>query len=233
MQNKYKIAVIIPALNEEKALPYVLKDIPQYVDNIIVVDNGSTDKTYEIAQQSGVCVVSEPYKGYGAACLTGMKQLNKEDIVVFLDADYSDDPKKMDILLNPIIKSNYDMVISNRFNTALQKKAMGLVQYFGNKLAVFLIKLFWHYPYKDLGPFRAIKTKSLIKLNMIDKNYGWTIEMQIKAIQYRLKIAQRNIPYRARIGKSKISGTLKGILFAGSKIIYKIFYYKILEVFHK
>ncbi len=227
MLNNFKIAVIIPALNEEDSLPYVLKDIPAYVDRVIVVDNGSTDNTFNIAKQYNSHPVKEPVRGYGSACLKGMEQIKDEKIIVFLDADYSDHPDKLNLLIEPIIYKNYDFVVSNRFNSNLKKDAMSLPQYFGNKTAVWLIKLFWGYKYKDLGPFRAITFDALKKMNMSDKNFGWTIEMQVKAVRQNLKIAQIDLPYRNRIGKSKISKTLKGVICAGCKIIYKIFYLKI------
>lgn len=227
MLNNFKIAVIIPALSEEDSLPFVLKDIPACVDRIIVVDNGSTDNTYKIAKQYKTSTVKEPVKGYGSACLAGIKQIKDEQIIVFLDADYSDYPDKLNLLIEPIIYKGYDFVVSNRFNQDLKKGSMSLPQYFGNKLAVWLIKLLWKYSYKDLGPFRAITYNALKKLNMQDKNFGWTIEMQVKAVQQNMKIIQVDLPYRNRIGKSKISGTLKGVILASCKILYKIFYLKL------
>ena len=227
MLNNFKIAVIIPALNEEDSLAFVLKDIPAFVDRIIVVDNNSTDNTYKIAKQQKASAVKEPIKGYGSACMTGIKQIKDEQIIVFLDADYSDYPDKLKLLIEPIINKKYDFVVSNRFNPDLEKGSMSLPQYYGNKLAVRLIKLLWKFSYKDLGPFRAITYNALKKLNMQDKNFGWTIEMQVKAVQQNLKIAQVDIPYRNRIGKSKISGTLKGVISASCKILYKIFYLKL------
>ncbi len=226
MYKKKKIAVIIPVLNEEDSIPLVLHDISDYIDRVIVIDNGSTDKSASIAKNNGAEVYRENNRGYGWACLKGISQLKDEDIVVFLDGDYSDYPEKIPDLLDPIINEEYDFVVSNRFTTSLQKGAMSRPQVFGNKLSVFLIRLFWGYRYKDLGPLRAIKKNVLNILAMEDKNYGWTIEMQIKAIMKKLKIHQVDVPYRKRqLGKSKVSGTIMGVFKAGFKILWKIFYF--------
>jgi glycosyltransferase involved in cell wall biosynthesis len=175
-------------------------------------------------------IYQETKKGYGQACLKGITMLKKEDIVVFLDADYSDHPDKMNSIVEPLIQDQADLVISNRFNEQLTAGAMTTVQKFGNKLSVFLIKVFWKYQYKDLGPFRAIQYQSLKQLNMQDRNFGWTIEMQIKALQNSLRVSQVNVPYRNRIGESKISGTISGVMKAGIKILYMIFSIKIREL---
>ncbi len=224
-----KIAVIIPAYNEEAALPHALAAIPEYVDRVIVADNGSTDGTWAIANNTNkypkVTAVQEHRRGYGSACLAAMTRLTDEDIVVFLDADLSDDPALMTKLLDPIVHGA-DFVVSNRF-AGLAANAMTLPQRFGNQLAVWLIRLFWGFQYFDLGPFRAIRRRSLDALKMRDKDYGWTIEMQVKALRAGLVIAQADVSYRPRIlGKSKVSGTLCGVFGAGTRIIGRILVYK-------
>lgn len=236
MYRKKKIAVIIPAYNEEESLPFVLKALPHYIDKVIVADNGSSDRTNKIAQDKtlhpNVIVCREKKRGYGNACLAGMQHITDENIIVFIDADYSDYPDKINLLLDPIIEQNFDSVISNRITEELIKGAMTIPQIFGNKLAVSLINIFWKFKYNDLGPFRSITTKAIKNLNMNDKNYGWTIELQIKLIQKKLKVCEVNIPYRKRIhGKSKVSNTFKGVILAGSKIIFKIFSLRISEIF--
>jgi len=222
------VSVIIPAFNEEASLPKVIEDIPRdFVREIIVVDNASTDHTAACAKDAGCLVLKEPTKGYGQACLCGIKDLNpKTDIVVFLDADYSDHAEQMERLLRPIIEEDYDLVIGSRSMGKREVGAMTPQAYYGNKLACFLMRLFWGVQYTDLGPFRAIKTEALKKLDMRDKNFGWTIEMQIKAVDQGLKILEVPVDYRCRIGKSKISGTFKGTLLAGEKILRTIFKYK-------
>lgn len=223
MYKSKKITVIIPAYNEEDSIPYVLAEIPRYIDEVIVIDNNSSDNTKCRAEKFNVSVVNEERIGYGSACLKGISEIENTDIAVFLDADYTDYPGKMNMLLDPIIDEEYDFVLSNRFTDGLEKGTMSLPQYYGNKLAVGLVKLFWGFEYRDLGPFRAIKFDKLKSLGMEDKDFGWTIEMQIKAITNNLKIMDIDMPYRKRVkGRSKISGTLKGVFFAGTKIVYII-----------
>ena len=227
MYKNKKIAIIIPALNEEDALPTVIQEIPIYIDRVIVADNGSTDRTARYAALLGAEVCYEKRKGYGWACLKGMSLLKDEDIIVFLDGDNSDYPNRVNLLLDPIIDSDCQLVISNRFTRQMEKGSMSFPQRFGNKLSVFLIKLLWGFHYKDLGPFRSITKEALLMCNMSDKNYGWTIELQIKAIQKSLRICQVDVPYRRRVlGKSKVSGTILGVIKAGFKILWKIFFYK-------
>ena len=227
MYQNTKIVVIIPALNEEKSLPYVLNDIPDFVDNVIVADNGSTDNTAGIAIKKGAEVVFESNKGYGNACLAGIRLLKEKnpDIVVFLDADYADNPTQMNLLLNPIVNSGYDLVLGARNLKQKNKKGLLFHARFGNWLATSLMYLKFGYKYYDLGPFRALKYESLKQMNMIDKNFGWTIEMQIKAIRNNLKVKEVSVDYRERIGQSKISGTFIGSAKAGVKIIYTIMKY--------
>ncbi len=231
MHHNPKISVIIPALNEEESIGQVLNDIPgEIVEEIIVVDNGSNDNTVTVAKNLGASVVLEPIKGYGAACLRGISMLKQDtDIVVFLDADYSDYPQDLPAVVNPIVTGKAEMVIGSRMSGTREKGALLPQAVFGNKLATFLIRLFWGFKYTDLGPFRAIKYKDLLALNMMDKNFGWTVEMQIKALKKGLSIMEVPVRYRKRIGKSKITGTFSGTVCAGVKIIYTIFKYGFLK----
>jgi len=231
MHHNPKISVIIPALNEEESIGQVLNDIPgEIVEEVIVVDNGSSDDTVTVSKGLGANVILEPLKGYGAACLKGISILKQDtDIVVFLDADYSDYPQDLHTVVKPIINDNADMVIGSRMSGEREKGALLPQAIFGNKLATFLIRLFWGFKYTDLGPFRAIKYRDLLALNMTDKNFGWTVEMQIKALKKRLRIVEVPVRYRKRIGKSKITGTFSGTVRAGVKIIYTIFKYGFLK----
>ncbi len=223
------IYVIIPALNEEKAISKVIKDIPTVVDEVIVVNNGSTDLTSEVAREAGATVLEESRAGYGYACLKGIAYLKDkqkdEDIIVFLDGDYSDYPGELTNLIAPIEKGDYDLVIGTRNNPLLQKGALTPQQRFGNALATRLMALFYGGKYTDLGPFRAISFEALGRLNMKDKTYGWTVEMQLKALKYKLKYTEIPVNYRPRIGESKVSGTLKGTIMAGYKILGWIIIY--------
>lgn len=223
------IKVIIPAYNEEKSISKVVNDIPDVVNEIIVVNNNSTDTTLENAQQAGATVLSENRKGYGYACLKGMnyiaKQHPKTDIVVFLDGDYSDYPEELTKIIAPIIKNNIDFVIGTRKKALQEKGSMTPQQHFGNWLATTLMRWFFGAKFTDLGPFRAIKYDKLLALNMVDKTYGWTVEMQLKAIKKKLTYVEIPVKYRNRIGISKVSGTLKGTIFAGIKILGWIFKY--------
>ncbi|MFT7537898.1 MAG: glycosyltransferase involved in cell wall biosynthesis [Lysobacterales bacterium] len=228
MSSNSYISVIIPAHNEQDSLPLVLKDIPLgLVNDVIVVNNASTDQTVEKAKECGARVIDEMRMGYGQACLSGIKSLNpKTDIVVFIDGDHSDHAQQLKDLVEPIIESDYDFVIGSRALGMRDKGAMTPQAFFGNKLACFLMKLFWKVEYTDLGPFRAIRYESLKSLGMIDCDFGWTIEMQIKAVEQGLRIKEVPVNYRKRIGKSKISGTAKGTILAGEKILRTIFKYK-------
>jgi glycosyltransferase involved in cell wall biosynthesis len=223
-----KIVVIIPAYNEEASLPKVLAEIPKdLVEAVIVVNNNSTDSTAAVARQNGAICLDEPRQGYGYACLKGIEyaQSLKPDIVVFIDADYSDFPAQMDDLVEPILNQKFDMVIGSR---ALGKKESGSMtpqQIFGNWLATRLIKLFYGVKYTDLGPFRAIRFDQLMAIEMEDKTYGWTVEMQLKAAKMKLKTCEIPVDYRRRIGISKVSGTVKGTIMAGYKILGWIFKY--------
>ena len=224
------IRVIIPAFNEQNALGKVLDDIPvDLVKEVIVVDNASTDNTAQIAINFGVTLLIESRKGYGNACLKAIDYIismnEPTDIVVFLDADYSDYPREMNQLVKPIVKDDYDLVIGSRTLGEKERGAMTLHQVFGNWLATKLISIFYHIKFTDLGPFRAIKFDKLMMLSMQDKNYGWTVEMQIKAAKHKLRCVEVPANYRKRIGFSKVSGTLKGTILAGYKIIWTIFKY--------
>ena len=223
------IKVIIPAYNEEKAIANVIKDIPSYVDEIIVISNNSTDNTIAIAQKAGATVLSENKKGYGHACLKGLDSIaklpNKPDTIVFLDGDYSDYPEELTQIVAPIITDGIDLVIGARAAHLRAKNSMTPQQVFGNWLATFLMKLFFGATFTDLGPFRAIKYDKLVALNMEDKTYGWTVEMQLKALKQKYSYVEIPVRYKNRIGVSKISGTVKGTFMAGIKIIGWIFKY--------
>jgi glycosyltransferase involved in cell wall biosynthesis len=220
-----KVIVIIPAFNEEESLPKVIKDIPSFIDEIIVANNGSTDNTAEVATKLGATVVTENERGYGAACLKAIDHIKNKnyDIVVFLDGDYSDYPEEMALVVEPIIKDDYNLVIGSRMIGKREKGAMLPQAIFGNWLSTFLIKLFWNYKFTDLGPFRAINYSSLLKLKMQDRNFGWTVEMQIKAAKQNMKCIEVPVSYRKRIGESKVTGTIKGTFKASAKILYLIF----------
>lgn len=225
------IVVIIPAYNEEKSVGRVLKDIPaNLVREVIVVNNNSTDKTAIVAKLEGAIVLDELRQGYGFACLKGIDYLKKmerkPDIVVFLDADYSDHPEELPQIVAPILESDVELVIGSRALGDKERGSMTPQQVFGNWLATKLIKWFYGVVYTDLGPFRAIKYDKLIDLNMCDETYGWTVEMQVKAAKQGLKSIEIPVSYRVRVGKSKISGTIKGTILAGYKIITTIFKYK-------
>ncbi|GAB4331555.1 MAG: glycosyltransferase family 2 protein [Calditrichia bacterium] len=218
-----RITVIIPMLNEADAIQKVLADIPEWVDEVITVDNGSTDDSIKQAEEAGARVLEEPVRGYGKACLTGIAAANNPDIIVFIDGDYSDYPEEMDSLVRPIVSGEAEMVIGSRVLGEREKGALTPQARFGNWLSCLLIRWIWGYRFTDLGPFRAIRFDSLKRMKMRDENYGWTVEMQIKAA--RLKIPSLEVPvrYRKRIGKSKVSGTVKGVVLAGSKILWTIF----------
>ncbi len=231
MHHSPNISIIIPALNEEESIGLVLNDIPANIAReIIVADNGSHDNTANVAKGLGAKVMLEPLRGYGSACLRGISVLKKDtDIVVFLDADYSDYPQDIHTILKPILTDNAEIVIGSRMLGVREKGALLPQALFGNKLAAFLIRLFWGFRYTDLGPFRAITYKALLALNMVDKNFGWTVEMQIKALKKGLRITEVPVRYRRRVGVSKITGTFSGTVRAGTKIIYTIFKYGLIK----
>ncbi len=223
MKESAKVAVVIPAFNEEQAIGKVISAVPRWVDDVIVVDNGSTDGTADAARHSGARVVSEPRRGYGSACLAGIAALSSPDVVVFLDGDFSDRPEEMEALVGPILDGGADIVIGSRVLGQREAGALSPQARFGNMLACFLIRLFWRRKHTDLGPFRAVRYSALKCLGMCDRDYGWTVEMQIKAIRRRLRVHEVPVSYRRRIGKSKISGTVTGVIAAGTKILSTIF----------
>ena len=221
------LSIIIPALNEERSLGYVIKSIPKIYREVVVVDNGSSDKTSKVAFENGAKVITEKNKGYGFACLKGIDYLkeNPPDIIVFLDGDYSDYPEEINKIIEPICNNQVDFVIGSRVKSLRENGSMTPQQVFGNKLACFLMNLLYSSAFTDLGPFRAIKWKTLKELKMTDKTYGWTVEMQLKILRNRIAYCEVPVRYRKRIGYSKVSGTLKGSVLAGVKIISWIFKY--------
>ena len=223
------IKVIIPAYNEAESIGLVVNDVPSMVEEVIVVSNNSTDATEENAAKAGATVLKEPRKGYGYACLHGMDYIGtvdpKPDIVVFLDGDYSDYPQELEKIVAPIIERNIDFVVGARVEELREKGSMTLPQIFGNWLATSLMKLFFNARFTDLGPFRAIKYRKLVELEMEDKTYGWTVEMQLKVLKKNYTYEEVPVHYRNRIGISKVSGTVKGAFMAGVKILGWIFKY--------
>jgi len=226
-----KIKVIIPAFNEAESIGLVIADIPEIVNEIIVVSNNSSDATENNAKKAGATVLKESKRGYGYACLKGMAYLaklpeaQKPDIIVFLDGDYSDYPQELKKIVQPILRGDVDFVIGARVKALREKGAMTVPQIFGNWLATSLMRLFFSAKFTDLGPFRAIKYDKLLQLNMEDKTYGWTVEMQLKVLKQRILYTEVPVNYRNRIGVSKVSGTVKGAIFAGVKILGWIFKY--------
>ena len=226
-----KIKVIIPAFNEAESIAAVIQEIPDSVEEVIVVNNNSTDETVANAEKAGATVLTENRKGYGYACLKGMNYISEQsetpDIIVFIDGDYSDYPEELDALVAPILNENIDFVIGARVKRLREEGSMTPQQIFGNWLATFLMKLFFRATFTDLGPFRAIKYDKLLILGMEDKTYGWTVEMQLKALKKKLAYTEVPVRYKRRIGISKVSGTVKGSIFAGIKILSWIFKYSL------
>lgn len=219
------IAVVIPALDEEEAIGKVLHDIPDGISQVVVVDNGSRDRTAEVARRLGAEVVAEPRRGYGQACLTGITLLDRPDIVVFLDGDYSDYPEEMSELVAPLLAGEADMVIGSRTLGQREKGALLPQARFGNWLSTLLIRLLFGVSFTDLGPFRALRFDALERLAMEDRDFGWTVEMQVKAARLSMRVVEVPVRYRRRIGTSKITGTLSGTMRAGHKILWTIFRY--------
>ena len=228
-RNQNIIKVIIPAYNEEDSIAKVIKDLPPFVDEIIVVNNNSTDATAKNAKEAGATVLTELKSGYGNACLKGIEYIKQQkkdtDIVVFLDGDYSDYPEELTKIVAPMIEKNIDFVIGSRVKKLREKGAMQPQQIFGNWLATSLMALFFKSKFTDLGPFRAIKFDTLMRLQMEDPTYGWTVEMQLKILKQKFTYEEIAVKYRNRIGVSKVSGTLKGSIFAGIEILTWIIKY--------
>ena len=223
-----KTVVIIPALNEERSIGQVIGDIPRdLVTEIVVVNNGSTDSTAQVASDSGATVVEEERRGYGQACLTGISYIKNSsylpDIIVFLDGDYSDYPQEMKDLISPITEEGYDLVIGSRTIGERQRGALLPQAFVGNYIATRLIKLLYRADFTDLGPFRAIRYDKLLSLGMRDRTFGWTVEMQVKAAKKGFRCTEVPVSYRKRIGTSKITGTISGSVMAGVKITWMIF----------
>lgn len=223
MREGRRIGVIIPARDEERAIGQVILAIPSWIDVVLVADNGSQDKTAAVARAAGATVVHEPEAGYGAACLAGIAALPPVDIVVFVDGDNSDYPEDMADLVDPILAGRADLVIGSRVLGTAEKGALTPQQRWGNWLATRLIQLIWGVRFTDLGPFRAVARPALECLGMTDRTFGWTVEMQIKAAEQGLSAIEVPVRYRRRIGVSKISGTVRGVVMAGTKILSIIF----------
>jgi len=231
IKNNLAIWVIIPAFNEEQSIAKVIAEIPKDVTEIIVVDNNSTDQTTSVALKAGATVVHQKQMGYGNACLKGIAHIESkaknQDIVVFLDGDYSDFPEEMPLLIKPIAAEKVEFVIGARSAALRSKNSMTPQQVFGNALATTLMRWFFKSKFTDLGPFRAIRYETLQKLNMSDKTYGWTVEMQLKVLKQGITYDEVSVSYKDRIGTSKVSGTVKGTIFAGVKILGWIFKYSL------
>lgn len=218
---RLRVDVIVPALNEAPSIARVVRAIPRPpVREIYVVDNGSTDGTATVARRAGARVVTEPARGYGAACLAGVRALPGDtEIIVFLDADGSDDVTLLPCIIAPIVSGTADLVVGSRVLGRAERGALTSVQRLGNALAAHWLRVRFRLQATDLGPFRAIRATSLRRLRMADRNYGWTVEMQIRAARVGLRYAEVPVPYRRRLGRSKVSGTLRGTIGASAKIL--------------
>lgn len=217
------VKLVIPARNEEGAIGQVVASVARHVDAVIVADNGSKDKTAEVAREYGALVVSVPQPGYGRACLAAIEKAGTFDILVFMDGDASDDPNDLTALLSPLLAGDADMVIGSRILGDCDRGALTVQQRFGNTLACWLMNLFWGFRFTDLGPFRAITRAAYDKLDMQAPTFGWTVEMQVRALKEGLRCTEIPVHYRKRIGISKISGTVEGVIMAGVYILGTIF----------
>jgi glycosyltransferase involved in cell wall biosynthesis len=217
-----RVGVIIPVRNEAGALPNVLGAIPSWITTVIVADNSSIDGSPEVARRFGATVIDEPRRGYGRACLSALAAMPPVDIIVFIDGDASDDPTEMADLVRPIVEGRADFVLGSRTMGERERGSLTPQQVFGNWLACTLVRWIWGVRFTDLGPFRAIRRTSLDAMQMRDENYGWTIEMQVRAAQMQLRCLEVPARYRRRIGVSKVSGTVRGVIGAGTKILYII-----------
>ena len=214
-----KVAIIIPARNEADAIGEVVRSVITQVERVIVADNGSTDGTGDIARAAGAQVVQVPQPGYGRACLAGIALADDTDIIVFMDGDRADDPAGLLALLQPIQTRQADFVVGSRLIGDVERGALTVPQRFGNRLACFLMRLFWKGRFTDLGPFRAIRTDTLNALGLTAKTYGWTVEMQVRVLKASIPYTEVPVRYRQRVGVSKISGTVKGVILAGAYIL--------------
>lgn len=230
LSSSQTVDVVIPAFNEEASLPLVLEAIPGVVRRVVVADNNSTDRTAEVARQGGAEVVDAPRQGYGSACLAGLdhvRQTGPPDVVVFLDADFSDHPEELPDVVEPILNGDADLVIGSRTLGQRERGALLPQARMGNLVACVLIRLLYRHRYTDLGPFRAIRWDALEKLQMRDPDFGWTAEMQVKALRHKQRVTEVPVSYRKRVGVSKITGTLKGTFLAGYKILTTVFRFSI------
>jgi glycosyltransferase involved in cell wall biosynthesis len=221
------VDVVIPAFNEEDSLPLVLSDLPKDAfRRVVVADNNSSDRTAEVAKEGGAIVVAAPRQGYGSACLSGLEYLRQNDppdVVAFLDADFSDHPEELLRVIEPILEDRADLIIGSRVLGDAEPGALLPQARMGNLVACILIRLLYRFRYTDLGPFRALRWKSLETIAMSDPDFGWTAEMQVKALRHDLRVSEVPVSYRRRIGVSKITGTIKGTFMAGYKILWTVF----------
>ena len=219
-----RISVVIPALNEADAIGAVLAEIPDWVGDVIVIDNGSMDQTAEIARAAGARVCNEARRGYGYACMTGVLAAPEAEVIVFLDGDYSDFPQEMGALVTPIVEGQADLVIGSRLRGKMQPGAMLPHAYFANILFSRLLRALCGLQVTDIGPFRAITRQSFMNLELQEFTYGWTLEMMIKAARHGLRVIEVPVSYRKRLGHSKVSGSLLASLKAGVKMIWTLRY---------